>query len=252
MAGARATSRLFAGLRGALLVLLAWSHPSWAEARISVALELVLAIDVSASVDREEFALQIDGIAQAFRHPDVIAAIERAGLGGIAVAIVEWSEPETTQVAVPFHHLTDARSARAFSFLASRVHRASRSSYTSIGGGIARSLDLIEDSEFAGARRVIDVSGDGRNNRNPYPDEVRDRVVKAGVTVNGLAIETDDDTLSQYYRDKVIVGADAFVATARDYGDYVEVIRLKLIREILPPVSAVPRPLRMARAEHVP
>ena len=205
-----------------------------------VALELVLAIDVSASVDRDEFALQIDGIAAAFRHPDIIAAIEKARPGGIAVAVVEWSEPEGTLVAVPFQQVADERTARAFAFLTSRAWRITNSSYTSIGAGISAALDLMEANTFSGTRRVIDVSGDGRNNRAPWPDQVRERVLAAGVTVNGLAIESDDDTLAGYYREKVIMGAGAFVERARDYTDYAELIRRKLMREILPPVAGSP------------
>jgi hypothetical protein len=237
MAAGRAHSGLGLGLGAALAASLLVPPAMAAE---QVALELVLAIDVSASVDRDEFALQIDGIAAAFRHPDVIAAIERAGPGGIAVALVEWSEPESTLVAVPFQQVADERTARAFAFLATRAWRIANSSYTSIGAGISAGLELIEANDFAGARRVIDVSGDGRNNRAPWLDQVRERVLAAGVTVNGLAIETDDNGLARYYREQVVMGADAFVERARDYTDYAEMIRRKLIREILPPVSGLP------------
>jgi len=236
MAGRRACLRVGLGL-GASLILGLFPFAASAAARTAVALELVLALDISASVDSDEFALQLGGIAAAFRDPGIIAAIERSRPGGIAVAIVEWSEPQSTKVVVPFHQLVDARTARAFAFLASRAPRVANSSYTSIGAGISAALDLMAANAFTAPRRVIDVSGDGRNNRAPYPDQVRPRVIAAGVTINGLAIETDDDTLTRYYRQEVIVGPDAFVERARNYNDYAEHIRRKLLREILPPLS---------------
>lgn len=228
--------------------------PSVASAaqRTPVALELVLALDISASVDSDEFALQLGGIAAAFRDPVIIAAIERSRPGGIAVAIVEWSEPQSTRVVVPFHQLADARSVRAFAFLASRAPRVSNSSYTSIGAGISASLDAMAANAFVAPRRVIDVSGDGRNNRAPYPDQVRPRVIAAGVTINGLAIETDDDTLTRYYREEVIVGPGAFVERARNYNDYAAQIRRKLLREIFPPLSRLPAGIGVAAREYAP
>ena len=223
-----------------------------AQMRTPVALELVLALDVSASVDYDEFTLQINGIAAAFRHADIIAAIQKAGPGGIAVAILEWSEPQGTSVVLPFHQLVDARTSRAFAFLATRVRRVTSSSYTSIGAGLAASLALLAGNDFAGVRRVIDVSGDGRNNRAPWPDQLRAGILAAGVTVNGLAIETDDDKLTAYYRDKVMMGPDAFVERAHDYRDYAEMIHRKLLREILPALSSLPPATAVAAAGDVP
>ena len=189
---------------------------------------------------------------QAFRRADIIAAIRQAGPGGIAVAILEWSEAQGTNLVLPFHQLVDARTSRAFAFLATRIGRVANSSYTSIGAGLAASLDLLETNDFAGARRVIDVSGDGRNNRAPWPDQVHPRLAAAGVTVNGLAIETDDDKLAAYYRDKVILGPDAFVERAHNYTDYADMIHRKLLREILPVVSGLPLPATLAAAGDIP
>ncbi len=245
MTGRRASLRGALGF-GACLALGLFPSAAPAGVRTAVALELVLALDISASVDSDEFALQLNGIAAAFRDPGIIAAIEKSAPGGIAVAIIEWSEPQSTKVVVPFQQLVDARTSRAFGFLASRVGRVANSSYTSIGAGISAALELMASNEFVAPRRVIDVSGDGRNNRSPYPDEVRPRVIAAGVTINGLAIETDDDTLTQYYRREVIVGADAFVERARSYNDYAEHIRRKLLREILPPLSLLPTDIDVA------
>lgn len=248
MAGRRASLRVGLGL-SAILALTVLPSAAAAGVRTPVALELVLALDISASVDSDEFALQLGGIAAAFRDPAIIAAIERSRPGGIAVAIIEWSEPQSTKVVVPFHQLVDARSARAFAFLASRAPRVANSSYTSIGAGISASLDLMAANDFVAPRRVIDVSGDGRNNRAPYPDQVRPRVIAAGVTINGLAIETDDDTLARYYREEVIVGPDAFVEVARNYNDYAEHIRRKLLREIFPPLSRLTTGIDVAATE---
>lgn len=213
------------------------SHRVYAQDKIPVALELVLAIDTSASVDGTEFRLQIQGISAAFRHPDVIAAVHAIGGGGIAVSLVQWSQRYNTKISVPFMHVYDERTARAFSFLVSVAPRRSRSSFTAIGAAIETGVRFLDENGFQGARQVIDVSGDGRSNAMPNPWVARDAAVRRGITVNGLAIETDDDLLAEYYRDNVIGGKDAFVETAEDYSRFAPIMLRKLLREILPPLS---------------
>jgi hypothetical protein len=205
-----------------------------------VALELVIAIDTSASVDDSEFALQVEGIAGAFADKEVIAAIESLAPAGMAVGLVQWSGPEAFTLAIPFNHVYDRRTAKAFGFLVRLTQRRSTAGTTAMAYSLGRAAELIEANEFAGDRRVIDVSGDGRNNTPPNVEEVRDRVVRSGITINGLAILSDDPRLDFYYRNSLIGGQDAFVEVADGFGEFAQAIRRKLIREIYPPLSSIP------------
>jgi hypothetical protein len=197
----------------------------------------VVAIDVSASVDQHEFRLQIDGIAEAFRAPEVIAAIKGLGGDGIAVALVQWSERPAATLSVPFQHIVDERTSRAFAFLVGLTERRSKAGYTSIGSGLEIALPLLDTNAFEGRRRAIDVSGDGRSNAPPDPERLRDEAAARDITVNGLAILTDDPGLADYYRSSVIGGRHAFVEIAQDYRSFAEAFERKLLREIVPPVT---------------
>jgi hypothetical protein len=202
-----------------------------------VALELVLAIDTSASVDEREFMLQVAGIAQAFRHPEVIAAIESLGGLGMAVTLVQWSGPESSGQVLPFTQVHDARTAKAFGFLVSLTQRRSTTGTTAMANAVRIAAALVDGNGFAGERRVIDVSGDGRNNTPPDIEGVREEVVARGFTINGLAILNDDPELDRYFRNSLIGGKDAFVEVAADYENFAQAMRQKLIREIYPPLS---------------
>jgi hypothetical protein len=199
-----------------------------------VAVELVLALDSSASVDRNEFALQVDGLAHAFRDPEVIAAIENLKPLGAAVAIIQWGGPGDTRLVVPWTRLEGARDSKAFGYVISRMQRWQRSSVTSIGSAMADGKAQIESNAYDGVRRVIDISGDGADNASLDLHIVREQVHKDGITINGLAIETEDPQLTGYYRDNVIIGAGCFVLTARDYADFTRAIKEKLLRELRP------------------
>jgi hypothetical protein len=204
---------------------------------LPVALELVLAVDTSASVDRREFEMQVKGISQAFAHPEVIAAIESLGSAGMAVTMVQWSGPESSAAVLPFHHVHDQRTAKAFGFLVGLTHRRSTAGTTGMAHAVKLSAELIEANEFEGDRQVIDVSGDGRNNTPPDVEITRDQVVRRGFTINGLAILSDDPRLDIYYRNSLIGGKDAFVEVASGFDEFARAIRQKLIREIYPPLS---------------
>ena len=132
-------------------------------AQTPVALELVLAVDTSTSVDKAEFALQQTGFAEAFRHPDVIRAIEQAGDGGIAVTLVQWSGRGQQRTSVDWTRVRNGAEAQE---LAGRIGRSRRlmSGFTDIAGAIGFSLGKFQDNGFQGRRRVIDVSGDGTSN----------------------------------------------------------------------------------------
>lgn len=217
-------------------ILLATMAPLAAEAaeRQPVAVELVLALDCSASVNQQEFELQIEGLARAFQHPDVIAAVDSLRPLGAAIAVVQWGSPGETRVVVPFTHVENGRDAKAFGFLVGLTRRWMRASSTSIATAIGDSRLLLEANDFEGGRVVIDVSGDGRDNGKADLDTARQGAKRAKITVNGLAIENEDSSLGQYYEERVITGSGAFVERARDYQDFARAIREKLTKELRP------------------
>lgn len=220
-------SRILGGL--ALL-----ASPALAQDRTPVALELVLALDSSASVDAREFELQNEGIAAAFRHPDVLTAINNLRPFGAAIAVVQWGGPGETQVVLPFTHIESARDAKAFGFRISLIRRWMRASSTSIATGINDARALIEANEFEGNRKVIDVSGDGPENSGADLEAARRDALAFGITVNGLSIEAEDRGLQKYYLDNVIIGADSFVEPAQGFHDFARAMKEKLLRELRP------------------
>lgn len=218
----------------ALVAALALSAAVEAEEPMPVAIELVLAFDVSASVDPEEFRLQLDGLVAALRDRDVIQAIENLGPAGAAIAVVQWGGPRDTQIVVPFTHVTSAREVRAIAHVAGLVQRWYRATSTSIAAAMRDSRLLIESNGFEGERKVIDISGDGPDNTGYDLAPLREQMRRSNITVNGLAIEQENATLTTYFRDHVITGPGSFVETARDYEDYARAIREKLLRELRP------------------
>lgn len=216
-----------------MITALGWSCalPSTAQSgAVSVELELVLAVDISASVDASEYLLQMEGIARAFLDQDVIAAIEAYGDAGIAVTMVHWSS--TAAQVIDWTHIANAGDAARFSSEIHRTPRARLGVTTAIGSAVAFATDLLTRNRFHGRRRSIDVSGDGRNNSGLALWVQRNRTAAAGVTINGLAILDDDPALHGYYRDHVIHGPGAFVLTADDFIDFAQAFREKLLREI--------------------
>ena len=200
----------------------------------AVAVELVLALDASASMDRREFALQLDGLAAAFRDPGVLEALTNIGPKGVAVAVTQWGGPDEAKVIVPFTRISSPREAKAFGFRIGRARRAFLASSTSIATAILHGVGILEDNSFAGERRVIDVSGDGVDNGGLDLDAARDAALNAGIVVNGLPIDADNAQLADYYRGQVIIGTDCFIERAAGFDDYARAIREKLIRELRP------------------
>lgn len=196
---------------------------------------LVFAIDASSSVDDSAFAVQIDGIADALRSRDVLAAI-RSG-GGLSVAAVLWADDAMGVRVIPWDHLFAAADAARF---AGRIVRLPRDlgGSTDIGVGLSRALDLLEDPSLCSMRRVVDISGNGRESRRPRrPASVtlsaaRTRAEQLGVTVNGLAIAGNEPGLGSYYRTFVASGPGSFVIDAIGIGDFRRAMRIKLLREI--------------------
>lgn len=205
-----------------------------ARANQPVAIELVLALDCSASVDSSEYALQLEGLALAFRDPDVLAAVEALKPHGAAIVVMQWGGPGESNVSVPWTHIAGARDAKAFGYLIGLIRRWHYASSTSIATAIRDGARLLDGNEFEGHRRVIDISGDGPDNGGFDLSALRERALRSGITVNGLPIEGDEKDLAQYYEERVIGGPDAFVEKARDFEDFARAIKAKLLRELRP------------------
>jgi len=197
-----------------------------------VALELVLAVDCSSSVSTGEFHLQMEGIAQAFLHPDIVAAIEATAPEGIAVSLLLWSSEANQVQSVGWTHLTDAATAAALAEQIRGTPRVVGGGSTAIGAAIMHGLDLIRRNGFSGERKAIDVSGDGAANQGPEPERAREVAAALSVSVNGLAILNEDPALALYYEREVIGGPGAFMVTARNYRDFAKAILKKLLLEI--------------------
>jgi hypothetical protein len=201
-------------------------------AKPSVDLALVLAVDASGSVDRVRFELQKQGYVAAFRHPRVTQAIQSGPTQSIAVIMMQWTGPSLQVIAVPWTRISDSASANAFADRIAAAPRALFGGGTSISGAIDTSMALLFDNPYEATRRVIDVSGDGSNNRGRAVDQARDEAVRAGVGINGLPILALEPDLDQYFRQNVIGGPGAFVVAAKDFETFGEAILKKLIAEI--------------------
>lgn len=207
-------------------------------------LALVLAIDVSVSVDVGEYELQMTGIARALRDPEVVAAIEATGPGGIAVTLVQWSSFPYHAQAVGWTHVADREAVAPLADEIARSPRQFSQFGTGIGNALTFSSKLFDSAPVGCRRRVIDVSGDGRNNELISPADVRTVLVAKGIVINGLAVLDGDAGLADYYRREVIGGSGSFVLEALVFEDFAAAMKLKLLREILPALSdEAPRPL---------
>ncbi len=204
-------------------------------------LALILALDVSSSVDPGEYQLQKLGLATALNSVPIRDALINGPGGYVSLAVFEWSGRYQQQLLLDW---TRMDAAKAIDGVVARIAGAERSYSrfpTAIGYALGYAAGLFRRGPDC-KRRVIDVSGDGPSNEGADVSDVRDSLVRGGVQINGLAIETTDDTLTDYYRDRVIGGPGAFVLTAKTFEDYPRAIRRKLLREITKPVVEAPRP----------
>ncbi|HEX3970066.1 MAG TPA: DUF1194 domain-containing protein [Stellaceae bacterium] len=194
-----------------------------------VAMALVLAVDVSESVDAGEYELQHEGIARAFENPGVIDTIQ--SVGGIDVLMLEWSDRDKQAIVAGWTKVTDTASGKEF---AAKVRAGKRSSngLTAIGDALLASGAAFETVPDEPARRVIDVSGDGMGNLGPRPDEIRDALNAKGITINGLAILASEPWLDTYYNNEVIGGDGAFLLQVKDFSSFATAIKQKLLAEI--------------------
>jgi hypothetical protein len=218
-------------------VLLAFLASPAVAQQTPVAVELVLALDSSASVDQHEFALQTEGLAAAFSDPEVLRAVENLKPFGAAVAVIQWGAPGETRIVLPFTHLRTARDSKAFGFRIGLSRRWNWASATSIATAISDSAALLETNEFDGDRKIIDVSGDGEDNAGADLEAARQDARARGIVVNGLPIMADSESLARYYETRVIIGPDSFIEPARDFEDYIRAIREKLLKELRPLAS---------------
>jgi hypothetical protein len=211
---------------------------SGARSGTAVDLSLMLAVDVSASIEPVEQELQRAGFIGAFRSPALHDAVRRGVLGRIAVTYVEWAGETEQSVVVPWTIIGQPTDAIMF---ADRLSQAPPHSagFTSISGAIEFGVRLLEDSHVEATRQAIDISGDGPNNKGRPVTHARDDALAQGIVINGLPIMLhrpsvfpEMENLDGYFRECVIGGPGAFMIPVRDLAQFMEAIRAKLIREI--------------------
>ncbi|MAM63020.1 DUF1194 domain-containing protein [Maritimibacter sp. UBA3975] len=217
-------------LRSALACLALCSAVLGSTAARACDIALVLALDVSASIDAREYRLQQDGLAGALTDPAVADAV--AARGGIWLTAFEWSGSRHQYEQLPWTFVRGAddlaRAAGTFRSAARRVDEFP----TSLGYALGHALNLLKEAPEACDRQVIDVSGDGVNNDGFPPESAYLAHDMSLITVNGLVIMDDDPTVVQYYLQSVIQGAGSFVQPTNSYNDYEEAMRRKLLREL--------------------
>lgn len=188
---------------------------------------LMLAIDVSQSVDVAEYRLQVDGLADALADPEIADEMVK---GRVAVAVMQWSGADRQVVSIPWTRIAARADVAALSDAARRIERAYVMSDTAPGNAIRFALeqfDAVGDCE----RRVIDVSGDGTPNAGTEVRAARIAAERAGVTINGIAIEGMGVAITTFF-ERAMITTDGFVMTARGHRDYPRAIRAKILREI--------------------
>lgn len=206
----------------------------------SVDVELVIAVDISHSMEQDELALQREGYAQALVSREFLQALSNGPHGKVAVTYFEWSAIGDQKLILPWRVIEGPESADA---VASEIINAPirRGSRTSISGAISFAMPLFAENPYRGLRRVLDVSGDGPNNNGPPVTDARDEAIGKGITINGLPImmkepsypfSTVSKNLDLYYRDCVTGGPGSFVMTIRERKEVKEAIRTKLVLEV--------------------
>ena len=227
------------GLSALAAGMLAGSSAGAAPPGQHVDIALVIATDVSYSVDDNEARFQREGAIAAFRNPEVLKAIQAGALGRIAVAYIDFSSYSTNKIIADWHVVHDKASAEAFADLLANAPR-TLGVQTSISSGLEMAELLLDASGYTATKRVIDVSGDGPNNEGHLVDRVRDQIIAKGIIINGLPIMTPADQfdvyylpdLDKYYAGCVIGGTGAFIQVAHGFEDLERALRRKLILEI--------------------
>jgi len=224
-----------------------------AQDMIEVDLELVLAVDISYSVDEDEARRQREGYVAALAHPDVISAIEGGPLGRIAVTYVEWADSRFQRAAADWTVIGSEEDALGFA-AAVAAAPLERGHYTAIGSAIADSVRRIETNQYDGHRRLIDISGDGPQNQGMDLNEARAMADDARIIINGLPVITDQPgrwvrpvevNLDDYFEENVVTGPGAFVLAARTADEFRTAILRKMTLEI---AGAAPSPIELVQA----
>lgn len=198
-------------------------------------LALLLAVDVSGSVDRNEYAVQMRGLANALRDGAVADALV---MQEASVALMQWTGSTRQRVTLPWTAMHNAAVVEQFARQIEDDARIWRNYSTAIGEGLLAGRAYLEDVPHC-RRWVIDLSGDGVSNEGVPPQDVKAAVTHPKLIVNAIAIETDETDLTAYYSDNIIMGEGAFVVTAQGFEDYPPQIKRKLYREVLEQVSFV-------------
>jgi len=222
----------------------------------TVDVQLILAVDVSYSMDMDELAVQREGYAQAIVSRDFLQALKTGPNGKVAVTYFEWAASGDQKIIIPWRVIDGPESADAVAaeIMKTPIRRASR---TSISGAIYFAMPLFDDSPYKGLRRVIDISGDGPNNNGTPVTIARDEALSKGITINGLPIMVkepsystmDIDNLDFYYEDCVIGGPGSFVIPIKDREKFKEAIRTKLLMEV---AGRMPEKVPVAEKEKEP
>jgi hypothetical protein len=209
------------------------------EATPSVDVELIIAVDVSYSMDMDELAVQREGYAQAIVSKEFLQALKTGPNGKVAVTYFEWAASNDQKIIIPWRVIDGPETADAVAneIMRTPVRRASR---TSISGAIYFAMPLFDEDPYRGLRRVIDISGDGPNNNGAPVTPARDEALSKGIVINGLPIMVkepsystmDIDNLDWYYEDCVIGGPGSFVVPIKDREKFKEAIRTKLTEEV--------------------
>jgi hypothetical protein len=233
MVGMPICAKGLAVIGGALAILPLASSPAWSDEKVD--LELVLAVDISRSMDPEEFAVQRAGYVAALRHPDFINAV-RAGLNGrIALTYFEWASEVHAASQVDWRIVEDAGSANAF---ADELERRAVNTFrgTSVSAALRFAAQRFDANAYQAWRRVIDISGDGPNNIGPPVADARDAAIADGIIINGLPIlirpSFSNVDLDRYYAECVTGGPGSFVLPVKEAAEFTTAIRRKLILEV--------------------
>ncbi|HUC66737.1 MAG TPA: DUF1194 domain-containing protein [Stellaceae bacterium] len=205
-----------------------------------VDLALVLAVDVSGSVDAQEYELQHEGIARAFETSQLVDAIRGGHNGAIDVLVMEWSDRDKQVVTVDWTRVSDRASAERFA-AAVRATKRSSNGLTAIGDALNAADAALRRVPDTPQRRVIDVSGDGMANIGPPPQQIRDQLAAQGVTINGLAILKTEPWLDSYYDQYVVGGPGGFLMEVEDFPSFIAAMQQKLLNEVM-----TARPIRRA------
>lgn len=216
-----------------VVLVFAWTGLARAQGNRPVDLELILMADGSGSVDHEEFLLQRRGYARALREPRVVNAIKSGALGRIALTYVEWSGHSLQVPIVPWMVISSAADVEAFAQQLEKQPRSLEGGGTAVGSAILYGVESLNNNQYKGTRRVIDLSGDGPDKDGVAAAFGRDQAVAQGITVNGLPILSPQRPhLDVFFMDNVIGGPGAFSIPAKGFKDFYSAILTKLIREI--------------------